>query len=49
MITADFTANRLQVATVDLKNMSYIRWKISRQAHYILCTDTGFQFFWNET
>ena len=47
MKTADFTANRWQVATVDLKKMSWIRWKISRQAHDhdILCTDTEFQIF----
>ena len=49
MITADFTANRWQVATVDQKNMSSILWKISRQASDILCTDTEFQIFWNET
>ena len=49
MKTADFTANRWQVATVDQKNMSWIRWKISRQTHDILCTDTEFQIFWNET
>ena len=43
MTTADFTANRWQVATVDLKNMSLIRWTISCQAHDIHCNDFEIQ------